>query len=175
MLNEAIRKSKGEEVLEADDNKKNDKPLLTVSTYIDDNYVDDTELKILIHKKINEVWSYDSFCKIKEELEDRFGKLNENLIIYMYEEWFDKLAKSLNIISVVDGRNSIDMTLPVEISSKISGDKLFMESYEICKNFRFSYKNNEIHVILDKVGLDKNYIMYLIAILIKIKELCNEN
>jgi len=176
MLNEAIRKSKGEKVEEeSEESKKNEKPLLTVSTYIDDNYVDDTELKILIHKKINEVWSYDSFCKIKEELEDRFGKLNENLIIYMYEEWFDKLAKSLNIISVVDGRNSIDIALPVEISRKISGDRLFMESYEICKNFRFSYKNNEIHVILDKVGLDKNYIMYLIAMLIKIKELCNEN
>ena len=37
---------------------------------------------------------------------------------------------------------------------------------------RFSYKDKQIHVILDKVGLDKNYIMYLIAMLIKIKELC---
>ena len=176
MLNEAIRKSKGEVVEEeTEDNKKNDKPLLTVSTYIDDKYVDDTELKILIHKKINEVDSYDSFCKIKEELEDRFGKLNENLIVYMYEEWFDKLAKSLNILTVIDGRNSVDMTLPVEISNKISGDKLFMESYEISKNFRFSYKDKQIHVILDKVGLDKNYIMYLIAMLVKIKELCKEN
>ncbi len=173
MLNDAIKKYKGEEVAIEEDNKKNDKPLLSVSTYIDDNYVSDSELKIMIHKKINEVWSYDSFCKIKDELEDRFGKLNDNLIVYMYEEWFDKLAKSLNISEVNDGRNSVEMALPVEISSKISGDKLFMESYNISKMFRFSYKDSQIHVILDKVNLDKNYIMYLIAILIKIKELCN--
>lgn len=72
MLNEAIRKSKGEEIEEETDNASSDKPLINVSTHIDDEYVMDTELKIIIHKRINEVCSYDSFCKIKQELEDRF-------------------------------------------------------------------------------------------------------
>ena len=170
MLNEAIMKSKGEVVEEeSDDNKKKDLPLISVSTHIDDKYVSDGELKITIHKKINEVDSYDSFCKVKDELEDRFGKLNEDLIIYMYEEWFEKLAKKLGIERVIDGKNSVDIILPSEVSSKIDGEELFNESYGICKNFRFSYSAGCIHIILDKVNLDKHYLMYLIAILIKVK------
>ena len=175
MLNEAINKSKGVNTNNEDEEeaKKNNKPLISVSTYIDDKYVDNNELKIAIHKKINEVNSYDSFCKVKDELEDRFGKMNDDLINYMYEEWFEKLAKSLNIDTVIDGKNSVDILLPKEISSKLSGDKLFMESYNISRMFRFTYKNECIHVILDKVNLDRHYLIFLIDILIKIKELIN--
>ena len=176
MLEEAIKKSKGEVVLEnEEDVKKNDKPLISVSTHIDDNYVLDGELKIAIHKKINEVDSYDKFCSVKEELEDRFGKLNDELIIYMYEEWFEKLAKKLGIDTVVDGKNSVDIMLPRDISSKIDGEELFNESYTICRKFRFSYSGGCIHIILDKVNLDKHYLMYLIAILIKVKAMIENN
>ena len=175
MLNEAIRKSKGEVVLEnEEEDKKNDKPLISVSTHIDDNYVMDSELKITIHKKINEVNSYDTFCKVKDELEDRFGKLSEDLIIYMYEEWFEKMAKNLGIVEVVDGKNSVDVTLPMEISSKIDGEELFNESYSINRNFRFTYKSGCIHIILDKIRLDKHYLMYLIGILIKVNGMLNK-
>ena len=170
MLNEAIRKSKGEEV-EEEETSVNDKPLINVSTHIDDNYVMDTELKIIIHKRINEVDSYDRFCKVKEELEDRFGKLTDEMIIYMYEEWFEKLAKSLDVVNVVDDKKMVMMRLPHELSMKLKGDELFMESYKINKNFRLDYKNGEIYVILDKINLEKHYLMYLIAILIKIKEM----
>ena len=175
MLNDAVRKYKGETVSEEDDElKKNDKPFISVSTHIDDNYVSDGELKIAIHKKINEVESYDTFCMVKEELEDRFGKLNEDLIIYMYEEWFEKLAKNLDVIDVVDGRNSVDMILSQEISSKIDGEELFNEAYKICRMFRFTYKSGCIHIILDKVNLEQHYLMYLIGILIKVKGIINK-
>ena len=174
MLNEAIRKAKGEIVEEDEESTKKDIPLISVSTHIDDNYVMDSELKIAIHKKINEVDSYDSFCKVKEELEDRFGKLNEDLIIYMYEEWFENLAKKIDITEVIDGKNSVDISLTKEISSKIDGEKLFHEAYNVSRNFRFTYKNSSIHVILDKVNLDQHYLMYLIGILIKINGMINK-
>jgi len=173
MLNDAIKKSKGEVVVEEDDvcSKKRDVPLISVSTHIDDKYVDDSELKILIHKKINEVDSYDKFCNIKEELEDRFGRLTDDMVIYMYEEWFEKLAKSLNITEVLDSKNIVDIKLPEELSERINGEDLFVESYRLSKNFKLSYKNKSIHIILDKNKLDKHYLMYLIGILIKIKEI----
>ncbi len=171
LLNQAIRKQKGEEVNNEDDENKNEKPLISVSTHIDDKYVDETELKILIHKKINTVDSYDSFCVIKEELEDRFGKLNEDMIIYMYEEWFEKLAKFLEIEQVIDNDKLVDMTLSKNISNLIKGDELFIQSYQINHNFKLNYHNNQIHIILEKNKLEKHYIMYLIAILIKIREM----
>lgn len=170
MLNNAIRKSKGELVEDIDDSsKRNDKPLISVATHIKDNYVMDTELKIEIHKKINEVDSYDSFCKTKEELEDRFGKLDEDMLIYMYEEWFEKLAESFNIDKVIDDVNSVSVCLGRELSEKIKGDELFIESYNVSKNFRLNYKNGSIYLILDKNNLDKHYLIYLIEILLRIK------
>ena len=174
LLNEAIRKFKGEEIEEENEELKNDKPLISVSTHIDNKYVDDTELKILIHKKINEVSSYDSFCTIKDELEDRFGKLSDEIIIYMYEEWFEKLTKSLGISNVVDREKFVDIALPQNISNKIKGDDLFIESYNVNHNFKLNYKNNEIHIILEKNKLDKHYLMYLIAILIKVRNMINK-
>ncbi len=171
LLNQAIRKSKGEEIPEESDDDKNEKPLISVSTHIDDKYVDETELKILIHKKINLVDSYDSFCSVKEELEDRFGKLKDDIIIYMYEEWFEKIAKSLTINEVVDNEKTVDVTLPKEISNRINGEKLFMEAYNISHYFRLNYRSGCIHIILDKAKLEKHYLMYLIGILLKIKKL----
>ena len=170
MLNNAVRKAKGEEVLDEDEDVKIDKPLINVSTHIDDEYVDDTELKILIHKQINEVDSYDSFCTIKEELEDRFGKLSEDLVIYMYEEWFSKLAKKIGIEEIIDNDKYVDMTLPVNINEKIKGDKLFELAYDVNRNFKLNFKHNHIHIILEKNKLEKHYLMYLIAILIRIFE-----
>ena len=170
MLNNAVKKAKGEQVEEETENVKIDKPLINVSTHIDDEYVSDTELKILIHKKINDVDSYDSFCTIKEELEDRFGHLSEELVIYMYEEWFSKLAKRLGIDEIIDNDKYVDMTLPLDINKKIKGDELFMLAYDINHNFKLNFKHNHIHVILEKDKLDKHYLMYLIAILIRIFE-----
>ena len=173
MLNNAIKKAKGEEV-DDEENINSDKPLISVSTHIDDNYVMDTELKLLIHKKINEVSSYNSFCSVKEELEDRFGKLSDDMIIYMYEEWFEKMAKNMGIVSIIDNEKEVDMALPENISSMIKGDDLFVNAYRINHNFKLNYKNKEIHILLEKNNLSQHYLMYLIGILIKINEMIKE-
>ncbi len=130
-------------------------------------------MKILIHKKINLVDSYDSFCSVKDELEDRFGKLKEENLIYMYEEWFEKMARSLNIEEVIDNEKMVDIKLPKEISNSIKGDQLFMEAYNINHSFKLSYKNGCIHILLDKNKLERHYLMYLIGILIKIRKMIN--
>ena len=174
MLNDAIKKSKGEEILE-DEVKKNEKPLISVSTHIDDNYVDDTELKILIHKQINLVDSYSKFCEVKEELEDRFGKLSQEMLIYMYEEWFEKLAKKLEIENVIDNDKMVDIELPSDVNSKLKGDKLFLDVYNINHNFKLNYKKEHIHIILTKEKLEQHYLMYLIAVLILINKMIKEH
>lgn len=168
MLNEAVRKSNGEKIIE-EDTKKNDKPLIEVSTHISDSYISDVELKILIHKKINEVKDETTLNDIRDELSDRFGKISEEMEIYMYEEWFEKIAKSLGINKVVTMKNNIDIELPCELSSKIDGERLFNDAYSISKMFRFLYKDSSIHIILDTIKLEKHFLIYLIELLEKIK------
>lgn len=170
MLEEEISKLKGEEI-ENKEEKLNAMPIIDVSTSISNNYVEDEELKIELHKKINSIDSLEALNKIKNELEDRFGKLSEDLIIYMHEEWLEKLATTLNIKNIRQGKNSIEITIPKEIVETLDGQKLFIGVSRISRMFRFSKRGNNLIIILDIVKLDKHFVYYLIELFELIKKI----
>ena len=159
MLKEEVEKLKGIKKDEKDD--MSNKPLIEVDTHISDNYVPDDEIKIEIHKMINDIDSLNDINNVKNILGNRFGKVTDDMIIYMHEEWFEKQARELNIIECKQTKNFVEIVLPKDVSLKIDGEKLFFTAYEICKYFRFSYSNNKIHIILDTIKLDKHFIFYL--------------
>ena len=159
MLNDEVQKLKGNKV---DEVPELSQPLIEVGTSISDKYVSDTDLKIEIHRKINEIDSYDMLANVKEEIEDRFGKLDENMIIYAYEELFERYASKLHITRVRQTPNFIEIYIPRELTKKIDGQKLFMETTSLSRNFRFSQKLEQLIVTLDIVKLDKHFIYYLI-------------
>lgn len=161
ILNEEVEKLKGNQVEE----EKEETPLIDVSTHIKDEYVDDADLKIEIHKLINKIDSYESLKEIKTIIEDRFGKIEEDLLIYMYEEWFEKISKGLEIEKVMKTKTFIDLTFSENISKKIDAEKLFVSAFEISKMFRFQSKNNKLHIILDTVKYEKHYIYDLTKLL----------
>ncbi len=143
-------------------------PLINVSTHIADTYVSEDDLKIEIHRKINEIDSYDKFMSVKEELEDRFGRLNEDLIIYMYEEWFEKLANKLKISRVKQTKNSIEMYFPGDVVSKLNTEDVFMDAFYITNMFRFIGRGNDLVIVLDIIKLERHPIYYLVELLDKI-------
>ena len=165
MLNDEVNRRKNIEV-EDDDNSS--QPLINVSTHIEDSYVKEDELKIEIHKKINEIDSYDKFNEVKSELEDRFGKINEDLIIYMYEEWFEKLASKINIKNVHQTKNSIELVFGEEVVKKLNTEDLFMDAFQITNMFRFLSKGTNMVIVLDIIKLEKHPIYYLVELLNKI-------
>ena len=167
MVNEEINKLKGEKPKEEE---KDTPPLIDVTTTISDNFVSDEDLKIEIHKKICSIDSYKSLNEIKTELEDRFGKLSEDLIIYMHEELFEKEAKELNITHIKQTKNSIEITLDKELTNKLDGETLFFETTNLSRMFRFSMKFERLTIILDTVKLDKHFIYYLLDLLKIIKK-----
>ncbi len=167
ILNEEVERLKGN--IPYEEELINEKPLLDVSTHISDNYIDDDRLKIEIHKKINEIDSYEKLEEIKSELQDRFGRIDDTIEIYMYEEWFEKIAKDLGIDKVMETRNSLEITFNKESSAKIDGEKLFMDAFKITPMFRFKMKNEKLIIILDTIKLEKHCIYYLIDLLTKIK------
>ena len=165
MLNDEVMKLKGEIPNEEEVEEQEEKPFLAVETHIADNYVFDTDLKIEIHKKINEIDSYDKLKVVKEELEDRFGQLDEVMTIYMYEEWFEKLAKQVGICQVRQTKNSIELIFNEAKSKMIDGEKLFLDAFRISPMFRFSMRGNCLSVILDTIKLERHYVYYLIDLL----------
>ena len=170
MVDDEVRRRNGE-IIEDDEDEKTS--LIEVETHISDNYVSDDDLKIEIHKKINEIDSYDSLVKIKDEIEDRFGKISESLLIYMYEEWFEKLAKKLNISKVNQNERLVEVELPEEVSSNIKGDKLFLEAYAITPKFQLKYFNKRIIISLPIKQVEKHFLIYFIPLLDKIIQQIN--
>lgn len=169
MIEEEMRRLKGETIPEDTSSTS----LINVSTHINDDYINDDELKIEIHNKINEISSRDSFEKIKSELEDRFGKVSEDLVIYMYEEWFEKLANFLKINRVIQTKNYLELYLPEELSDNLKVDKLFLESYNINPNLKFKYQNKKIIISLLLKTNDKHFLYTFVPLLELIKSYLN--
>ncbi len=159
MLNEEVNKLKG---ISTEKDLTNQQPLIEVETTISDKYAKEEDLKIEIHQKINKINSKESLLKTKEELEDRFGTLDENIIIYMHEELFEKEMQSLNIKDVKQTKNFISITLSKDLTKKLDGEKLFMDILLLSRKFRFSMKNDCLTITLDTIGIDKHFIYYLI-------------
>lgn len=159
MLNEEVSKLKG---ISVEKDETSAQPLIEVETTIDDKYAKEEDLKIEIHQKINKIDSKESLLNTKVELEDRFGTLDENVIIYMYEELFEKEMQNLSIKKVNQTKNSVATTLPKDLTKKIDGELLFLDVMQLTRKFRFSMKNEELTITLDIMGLDKHFIYYLI-------------
>ena len=169
LLNEVVMELNGNK-LEETEEKVESNYLIDIDTHISNNYVSDDSLKIEIHKKINEIDSFSKMEQIKDELENRFGKISESMHIYMYEEWFEKIAQSLKIKNIRQIKNKITIELPTELTQKIDGEKLFVNIYKIHKNFKLSYKDNKIFVNFDISNLDKHFLIYLIEMLEMLKK-----
>ena len=165
MIEDEIKRQQGERVEEDDEDTNS---LLNVTTHISDEYVSDEDIKIEIHQKINEIDSYDKLLEIKDELEDRFGKVSNEMLVYMYEEWFEKIAQKYNITNVVQTDRMVEVTLPEEVSNNIKGDKLLIEAMSLTKYFNIKYINKKIVITLYINNLEKHFIFYLVTLLEKI-------
>ena len=168
ILNEEVEKLNNGEISAEEEEADTYKPLIEVATHIEDNYVSDEELKIEIHKKINSIDSEEKFNEVKNELEDRFGKLSEDLIVYMYEEWFEKLALKLKISNIHQNKNSIELVFPEEVVKQLDTEEVFMDAFEVTNMFRFKSKGSNLIIILDIIKLEKHPIFYLVELMNKI-------
>lgn len=163
ILNEEVEKLKNKNIVLSEDNNndENEKPFIQVSTHISSKYADSDDLKIEIHKKINTIDSFNKFEKVKGELEDRFGKLDDSIIIYMLEELFQIEAKKKKVLKVEQSKDLIKIWFSKEKSSSINGLNLLSKLFNINKNFDVKYENKMIKISLNVKNLDKHFLYYL--------------
>ena len=122
-------------------------------------------LKIEIHKIINTIDDYDSFIKVKEELTDRFGELDEEIIIYMLEELFQYNAKKKGVFKVDQLPNSITVYFNKEVSQRQDGAELLSSLFKINPSFDVKYLNNILRVTLPIKNLSEHFLYYLTKML----------
>ena len=163
MVNEEVQKLNGNETYEQENTIN--QAMLNVDSHIDNNYVSDEDIKIEIHKLINSIKNRTDFENVKKEIEDRFGKVNEEIEVYMLEKCTEGLLKEMGIFNITQTQEFTTINIPETISNKIDGEKLFLEVYNINPKFKLSYKNKMITVSLRTDNLPKSYIYYIFDLL----------
>lgn len=166
ILNEEVERLKGEipeEELEED--LIDERPFIQVATHISDKYAESEDLKIEIHKKINTIDNYDSFEKVKAELTDRFGKLDEDIIIYMLEELFQVNAKKKGVFKVDQTDSKVTVYFDNVHSSSIDGAELLSSLFKINTAFEVQYLNNILRISLPIKNLNEHFLYYLTKML----------
>ncbi|MDD4831767.1 MAG: transcription-repair coupling factor, partial [Bacilli bacterium] len=165
MVNEEVEKIKGNYQKETE---SLDTSLINIDTHIDDSYVKDESLKIEIHKRINEIDSYEKLLEVKKEIEDRFGRINEKLLLYMYQEWFEKLANEKGVEKINQNKNSIDIYISKEKTDSIEINDFYQRTLSIGKMFKFSYEYKRLKITIELTKLEKHWLYYALELIILI-------
>ncbi len=125
LLEEAVRKLKGEEIEEFEPTIK-----INIPAYIPDDYVGNERMKIRLYRNMVKL-NFEELENLKQELEDRFGRLPvevKNLIDILK---LRLLAKSLRINKILDKGNKIH----------ISTDRTDLIKILVSKGFKLSGKD----------------------------------
>ena len=160
MLNEAIKKVKGIPEEKEEVNYKID-----ISKHVDENYVSDDDIKILIHKEIHKIKSLEEKNQKIKEFTDRFGKLNEEILIYIEERYLQTLLKKFNVNNIMESNNLVMVMFSKKISKNLDTEKLFTNATRISRTIDFEYKGEQIIIKIKKEPKDKTWIFILSQLL----------
>lgn len=149
---------------------ENDVNIDDVETHISDKYSNDDDIIIELHQKINSIKNKTELKNLEEEIKDRFGKVDEVLKDYMYQEYLEKLINELDIEISFNDKQKINLKLEEKIYKNLSVEEMFIKALQITTKFNFIYRNNYIIVSIQKNNLEKKYIYYLVQFLEYIKK-----
>lgn len=167
-LNEAVRKLKGEVVVEYIETTID----LKVDGYIENRYIEDEEQKIQVYKKISAISGIEDYRELIDELIDRFGDLPkevENLIDISYIRYLAS-KNSIKNISQKGKKIILEFTstenLSVELLHDLSKKYKNRLKFDLSKfpYFEFQFKNNmldELKLLIETINSftnEENYI-----------------
>lgn len=122
---------------------------------IDNEYINNEDVKIEIHNKINEITTINNLTKLQLELEDRFGKFDKELLVYMHEKLFFNLCKKLDVVKIIDSTTEKKITMSSFYTEKLNPEELYKLVYEGFKKIEVKYVINQISFIV-KVANSKD-------------------
>ena len=128
--------------------------------HVDPSYVSQDSVRIEIHKRIAELNRMKDVDELKTELADRFGELDADLQLYMYEKLFKKLSSKIGGHKTVVENNQVTLVLTMEASQKIDGKKLFEKANAFVSQVRLGYLKGHVHITL-VTKFEKSHWLYL--------------
>ncbi|MDY0294381.1 MAG: transcription-repair coupling factor [Acholeplasmataceae bacterium] len=128
--------------------------------HVDPHYVSEDSIRIEIHKRIAELNHIKDVEDLKQELTDRFGELDADLLLYMYEKLFKKLSSKIGAHKTIVESNQVTLVLTMEASQQIDGKKLFEKANGFVAQVRLGYLKGHVHITL-VTKHESNHWLYL--------------
>ena len=155
LLTEAINKEKGIE------EKEKVSYHIEVPKHVEREYVSDDTIIIYIHKEINSISSLEDKNKTIEELENRFGKLSQNVLEYIEERYLESLLRLFKIEKINEAPNLVTIHIPQKESSLFKGEDVLSAAYNLSDNIRIEYRNSQYIIKYVKVTGSRDWLFVL--------------
>lgn len=130
--------------------------------HVDQNYVSEDAARIEIHKRISELNHILDVNDLKDELTDRYGALDRDLLLYMYEKLFKKLAFKLGVQKTMVGAHTVTLQLTQEASQTQNGQALFRKASAFSPRIELKYERRHIYLTMDIKNTNQHW-LYLYA------------
>ena len=141
LLDEEIKKKKGEEIENTHDDFK-----IFISRHVEKDYISDDESLIEAHTKISKLRSTDELLQLKEEFRDRYGEVSDLLQEYMYAKLLEnQLNKCKFERRDVSDKVCLFVIGPEETKT-VDSESLFKYAQDISRNFNFYYKFRKLYI-----------------------------
>ena len=144
LLDDAIKEQKG--IKKEEEINYN----IEVSKHVSKEYVSDDVIRIEIHKEISRINGLESKKELITSLTDRFGKLSEDILLYIEEKYMESLFKKYKIKNILETKQIVTIIIPKETLEIVSPKNIFLASVNISKDFQFEYRNNQLVIKLKK-------------------------
>lgn len=166
MLKEAIDEIKNEP-------EKLEEPkhyFIGVSRHISERYVSDDPIRIEIHQSINKIRSREQIEILKAEFTDRYGKLDEDILLYMEAKYLEHLLKINDVETFKEEENNVTVIFSSEKTSKLNFKMIYELSIELDTKFRLDYdsRRRKVSITINPKLYEKSYIYKLTQYLEKI-------
>jgi len=138
MLEDAVRELKGKKPVDTFEVEID----LQVSSYIPEQYIGDSTLKLEFYQKIQRVKNLNQIMDIEEELEDRFGDLPLETRNLLYLAKLKVLAVSCNIKAVKQKNNIIQLNFANDPG--LTGQELMELAQKFRRKLSFSVETGLI-------------------------------
>ncbi len=126
--------------------------------HVDPEYVNLDSARIEIHKRIADLNLVADVEDLKDELTDRYGALDVDLLLYMYEKLFKKLSAKVYAHKTIVGVNDTTLILSREANEKIDGKKLFERAQVFKPRIGLSYVKGHIHMTMSTKGQRQHWL-----------------
>ncbi|TVP86210.1 MAG: transcription-repair coupling factor [Acholeplasmataceae bacterium] len=133
--------------------------------HVDPEYVSHDAVRIEIHKRITGINRLSDIEDLKLELKDRFGEIDADLLLYMYEKLFKKMSARLGVQKTIREHQQVTLVLSVEASEKIDGHKLFERANRFSTPIRLGHVKGHVNITMVTKGEPRHWLYLFDAFL----------